>query len=291
MKFEENLRELRKQNGLSQEELAEQLNVSRQAVSKWENGSGYPELDKLMALCEMFHCTMDDLLKGDVGEKDTASFQAYEAHHKTMSKAMAIGIFLLFSSCTAWCYLEPYFLGDQEVALQLIFFMFVTAGILTFIYYGMQSDTFRKKYPKAPQNIYREDDLNTFERKFRISLLFGVGTILLSLGVQQVLEIMVSESIANGTFLLMVSIAITNLVYFGTQKSKYDDTIPKTELELAKAKENEKIGVWCGCIMLFAAIIFLVWSFVFDGWSLSWLIFPIGGVLCGIVSILYSKKA
>ena len=60
MKFEANLKELRKQRGMSQEEMAEHLQVSRQSVSKWENGSAMPELDKLLQMCELFHCTLED---------------------------------------------------------------------------------------------------------------------------------------------------------------------------------------------------------------------------------------
>ncbi len=54
MKFSERLSSLRKKNGLSQEALAEKLGVSRQAVSKWENGEAFPELSKLDALCRIF---------------------------------------------------------------------------------------------------------------------------------------------------------------------------------------------------------------------------------------------
>lgn len=52
---------LRRKNGLSQEQLAEKIGVSRQAVSKWEGGSSTPELDKLRALSEYFQITMDEL--------------------------------------------------------------------------------------------------------------------------------------------------------------------------------------------------------------------------------------
>lgn len=52
---------LRRKSGLSQEQLAEKLGVSRQAISKWEGGLSTPELDKLKALCECFHVTLDEL--------------------------------------------------------------------------------------------------------------------------------------------------------------------------------------------------------------------------------------
>ena len=62
MNFSENLRELRKAKDIKQEVLAENLNVSRQTVSKWENGTAMPDLKKLTALAEYFGVTMDELL-------------------------------------------------------------------------------------------------------------------------------------------------------------------------------------------------------------------------------------
>jgi len=65
MKFYEKLQTLRKEKGLSQEMLAEMLDVSRQAVSKWESGMTYPEVDKLIAISEIFNVTLDSLVKDD----------------------------------------------------------------------------------------------------------------------------------------------------------------------------------------------------------------------------------
>ena len=65
MEFNEKLQELRKQKGLTQEELAESLFVSRTAVSKWESGRGYPSIDSLKAIAKFFSVTVDELLSGD----------------------------------------------------------------------------------------------------------------------------------------------------------------------------------------------------------------------------------
>ncbi|MBR5497488.1 MAG: helix-turn-helix transcriptional regulator [Clostridia bacterium] len=65
MEFNENLKELRKQKGLTQEELAQQLFVSRTAISKWESGRGYPNIDSLKAISVFFSVTVDELLSGD----------------------------------------------------------------------------------------------------------------------------------------------------------------------------------------------------------------------------------
>ncbi|MBO7246590.1 MAG: helix-turn-helix transcriptional regulator [Clostridia bacterium] len=75
MEFNEKLQELRKQKGLTQEELAEYLYVSRTAISKWESGRGYPNIDSLKVIARFFEVTIDELLSGDelltIAEEDT----------------------------------------------------------------------------------------------------------------------------------------------------------------------------------------------------------------------------
>lgn len=65
MQFHERLYEFRKRSGMTQSELAEKLDVSRQAVSRWEMGTARPELENLVALSELFGVTLDHLLKGE----------------------------------------------------------------------------------------------------------------------------------------------------------------------------------------------------------------------------------
>ena len=66
MSFRDNLQYLRAQRSMTQEQLAMLLGVSRQSISKWESEKAYPEMDKLLMICDMFGCTLDDLVLGDV---------------------------------------------------------------------------------------------------------------------------------------------------------------------------------------------------------------------------------
>lgn len=74
MEFHVKLQELRKQKGLTQDALAEALYVSRTAISKWESGRGYPNIDSLKAIAKYFSVTVDELLTGEellsVAQKD-----------------------------------------------------------------------------------------------------------------------------------------------------------------------------------------------------------------------------
>ena len=65
MEIGERLQQLRKEKGISQEKLAEQLHVTRQAVSKWETGQSYPDLDNLGALSKLYGVTADYILYGE----------------------------------------------------------------------------------------------------------------------------------------------------------------------------------------------------------------------------------
>ena len=70
MKFCEKLQKLRKEKGYSQEQLADLLDVSRQSVSKWESGTTYPEMDKLLSLCKIFNVSLDDLTNDDITDRN-----------------------------------------------------------------------------------------------------------------------------------------------------------------------------------------------------------------------------
>ena len=66
--FSKNLKHIRKDNNLSQEQLAEQLGVSRQSISKWESNQAYPEMDKILEICKIFNLNIDDLLTKNIKE-------------------------------------------------------------------------------------------------------------------------------------------------------------------------------------------------------------------------------
>ena len=69
MTFAENVKMLRKQAGMSQEQLAEKLGVSRQAVTKWETGAGIPDIENIMAISMLFDISIDDLLSNERDSK------------------------------------------------------------------------------------------------------------------------------------------------------------------------------------------------------------------------------
>lgn len=73
MTFAEKLKSIRKKAGLSQEQLAEKLGVSRQAVTKWETETGIPDIENMMAISALFDISIDELLSNERGMKNQTS--------------------------------------------------------------------------------------------------------------------------------------------------------------------------------------------------------------------------
>lgn len=144
MEFNEKLQELRKQKGLTQEELAEILFVSRTAVSKWESGRGMPSIESLKAISKFFAVSLDDLLSSEellvIAEDD---YKQKEMHIRDM-------IYGLFDCSIALLFLLPFFgqkangviqevsllaLTEIQLYLKVLYLVIVTGmtalGILT----------------------------------------------------------------------------------------------------------------------------------------------------------------
>ena len=114
MEFNEKLQELRKQKGLTQEELAASLYVSRTAVSKWESGRGYPNIESLKAIAKFFSVTVDELLSTDevltIAEEDG----------KRKEKHLRDLMYGLLDICIALLLFLPFFAEDADGIIQSV---------------------------------------------------------------------------------------------------------------------------------------------------------------------------
>ena len=112
MEFNEKLQELRKQKGITQEELAESLYVSRTAISKWESGRGYPNIESLKVIAKFFGIKIDELLSGDelltIAEEDT---KQKEKHFRDL-------VFGLLDCSIAMFFFLPFFGQKVDGILQ-----------------------------------------------------------------------------------------------------------------------------------------------------------------------------
>ena len=114
MEFNEKLQELRKQKGLTQEELAEKLYVSRTAISKWESGRGYPNIESLKAIAKFFSVTVDELLSS--GEVLTLA----EEDNKRKEKRFCDLIYGSLDFSIAMILFLPFFAEKADGAIQSV---------------------------------------------------------------------------------------------------------------------------------------------------------------------------
>ena len=132
MEFHEKLQELRRRKGLTQEEVAEHLFVSRAAVSKWESGRGYPNIDSLKAVARFYGVTVDDLLSGE------ELLSIAEDDRKEQEDRFRDQVFGALDLCTLLFFFLPLFAERMEGVVHGVSLLNLTgvAGYMKVIYFG-----------------------------------------------------------------------------------------------------------------------------------------------------------
>ncbi len=135
MKFCNKLPKLRKEKNYSQEQLAEKLNVSRQAISKWESGSSYPDMEKMIEICKIFDCTLDQLMDDGVISKNKETVEnknILDDFLKTITKIYNMFIAMAFKQKVK-CILEMIIIILIVVSIINISYMIIDDLILDLI--------------------------------------------------------------------------------------------------------------------------------------------------------------
>jgi len=133
MEFHEKLQELRKGRGLTQEELAEILYVSRTAISKWESGKGYPSIDSLKGIAGYFSVTIDELLSGE------KLISIAEKENKTNIRSVCDLLFGIVDICSFMLIVLPLYSNtiDGYVYSVNLFEYAEASPMIRLIYWGM----------------------------------------------------------------------------------------------------------------------------------------------------------
>ena len=207
MSLGENLQYLRAREGVTQDQLAERLDVSRQSVSKWESGTSFPEMDTLLKLCDMFHTDMDTLLRGSVEKSLSEDTAGYDRFMTLYAQKTAGGVSAVVGSVALWSLLSA--LGLSEMLGMAMMLLIIAVAAVIFIASGMEEEHFRKKHPVIP-DFYTEKQKEQFHRRYIWYISGGVGAILLGV-VLMVLAFTVLperepyESYVGAAFLLIVA--------------------------------------------------------------------------------------
>ena len=294
MSLAENLQYLRAREGVTQEQLAERLDVSRQSVSKWESAASYPEMDTLLKLCDMFQVDMDTLLRGSVEKSLSEDTAGYDRFMTLYARKIAGGVSAIVGSVALWSFLSA--LGLSEMPGTAMLLLVIAAAAVVFIASGMEEEHFRKKHPVIP-DFYTEPQKERFHRRYIWHIAGGVGAILLGV-VMMVLAFTVLperepyESYIGAAFLAVVACAVYFLIYGGMLEDKYN--IAKYNRQNNPTPEDKsrrrRATTACSVIMILATAVFLFAGLAYYKWNWAAIIYPVGGVLCGAAWMLLGPR-
>lgn len=308
MSFGENLQYYRKREEITQEQLAEKMEVSRQTISKWEAGTSYPEMEKILQLCDLFSCSMDTLMRGDAQAERVEDSSKYEEHMNSFGKAVTLCVGLLIIG-GAFTTLFEGMEGFMKNLQDIVMLPFVIVAVLTVVVAGIRHSDFTKKHPYI-QPFYTEEETDRFNRVFSVRIAAGIGIILMSIVADELQKFLPApfgvEASAFYSFvmLLMVSVGVMLLVHTGLAKSKYNieeynkehdplyrERLTPEQLRMLDEESHMPLAAkWSACIMIVTTAVFLLWSFLQNAWQVSWVLFPVGGMFCGIAYIVLGQK-
>ena len=301
---------LRKKNGWSQEELADKINVSRQAVSKWEGAQSIPDLEKILQLGALFGVTTDYLLKDYIEEEEFTTDSSdtsikkisieeaniYIEQRKKASWRIALATFLCIISPITLIVLS--ILSEQSNAIVTettasvigltVLFALILCAVPIFIYCGFKN----QPYEFLDENIPFELEygvkglVNEKKKAFRSTYIVYniVATCVCIFSVIPLILLSFTENeilVATALALLMVFVGIGAGMFIiaETQHSSMQKLLKEgefTEKEKKRTSVKEVVGF---CYWGVLTAIFLAVSFLINGWHLSWIIFAVGVIL------------
>ena len=313
--------ELRKKNGWSQEELAEKLNVSRQSISKWEGAQSVPDMNRIIAMSQIFGVSTDVLLKDELeltpafGAEMAVSAdepaprvvtmedaQAYLDYKNFASGRVALGVLL--------CILSPILLivlsGAQElgaigltqnqaVGLGLTaLIILIGTALALFVTTGIRHSRFEYIEEEQIKTAYGVSGLAK-ERRERYSAqntrLLTCGIVLCVVAVIPIFlsllffeEDHLAHVISVGALLALVAIGVMMIVRTGIIWGGFKALLEEGDYSRTEKRANKKIAPIASIYWLAVTAGFLAWSFITGAWDRSWIIWPIAGVAFGIVA-------
>lgn len=314
--------ELRKKSGMSQEELAEKLGVSRQSVSKWESTQSTPDLNRILKMAELFGVSTDFLLKDEIDlvkheQTETAEVFVDETEpplthvsmqevNEYLSKIPTNA--LMTASGVALCILSPVFAISFDLLFDspledlgaVFMFIFIAGAVGLFIYAGSLVKKFDYLKNECLDTEYGVDGMvkdkkNQYQPKHTLNIIIGVICCILSVTPPIILDIVADNLDDLGAIMMFVLIAfgVFSIVKTNIINNSFDVILEKDGFSRKrKIKENEtrkKAGTVVGVYWLIVVALYLGLSFITMRWDRTWIIYPVAGVLTPVVAIIASK--
>lgn len=307
--------EERKKNGWTQEELAEKLGVSRQAVSKWESAGSIPDLQKVIQLATVFGVSTDYLLMDDIGPEPKVTVTYPEAEQKEPLRKVSMeeaNEFLEFqkrgavtvANATALCIMSPVLLvilgilaeepGSHiteglaaGIGCTVLFamiacavFMFITHGIRASHIEHLEKFAFETEY--GVTGMVREKN-RLYEGTFTRGI--AVGVVLCIMAAVPVIIAGTMEApdlvcaICVCVLLVLIAIGVNMIIRVSIVKGSYDTLLQEGEYTRSEKEIKRKLDTFSGVYWCLATAIYLGWSFWTMRWDFTWIIWPVAGVL------------
>ena len=301
MKFGEKLQKLRKEKGMSQEELAARLHVSRQAVSKWENDQGYPETEKMLMIGNIFSVTMDYLLKDEGGEQPQEQgfyasrecVQGYLQQEKRITLRIAVGTLLCILSGL------PVLIYPQQEDVMSIFSMILIAlGIAVLVSLSFDKNEY-KILKQEPLYFYHDhlqelkEENDGLQKKFKRLIIAGLLLIFLSCIIAIISEdvLHMEKAPMDAGYLLLISIAVFLFIYAGCSMDTYELLVDN---ETYRKKKHGNRYSWLYYVTLgCASILYVGLGMLFgkEAWRTGWILIAVTWLVTyGIVSGINMRK-
>ena len=312
---------LRKKNGWSQEELAEKVGVSRQAISKWESAQSVPDLDKILRMSEIFGVTTDFLLKDEMEtEEYTGSTEhdsplrsvsmeeanAYLAYKRSASAKIAFGVLLCILSPICLILLAGFADAGMmtEVAASAIgvcvLLGMIAVAVGTFIATGLtgkpwefidEKKGFELSY--GVDGMVREKRA-AFASKYTVLTVTGVVLCIFCaapLIVTSVLEMELLSVIMTGVLLLLCGAGVFCFVLGGIRYDAYEKLLAGdrrigAKKEQAKKKTLTAWGMFSEVYWLIVTATYFLWSFLSGDWHISWLTWVVGSAAFTLIKLI-----
>ena len=309
--------EERKKNGWSQEELANKLGVSRQAVSKWESSGLIPDLQRILQMSELFGVTTDYLLKDEIEEEPLNEYTETNTIKVSMEEAnqyldMKSKGSRIVANATSLCVLSPVpliVLGTMTedhtlVGFSLVFLLVLVAiAVYLFVNYGIRDASMQHLEKESFETEYGVSGMvrerrKQYEPAFTRNIAIGVVLCILSVIPAIMAGVMEADDstsgISVGILLIIVSIGVNILIRAGMIKSSYDTLLQEGEYTKEEKHLKKKTDDFSGAYWCFVVVIYLGWSFWTNNWKMTWIIWPVAGVLyaavLGIVKMIIDNR-
>ena len=221
--FSHNLQKLRSEKNISQEQLADKIGVSRQSISAWESGKSSPELEKLIALSELFEISLDELTGKISTRKVNFNKKEYEKSYQKIALIRALGIFILFAGLAV----AAYFSGSiasfnvlAGIALMLSLAISVPLLILAKNFDNSETENLLDCNIKI-DNFFSKNEIRQTKNIKNSSTMALVSTIFTAIAAHQIIYHFsdLGINLSNTIFMALLGIGISASTY-GKMKKK-----------------------------------------------------------------------